>query len=77
LQKCFALTVGGDHSVATGSIAGLKTVYPNLKVIWIDAHADCVIPEFTKTHYRNYHGMPVSNLMGWLSRDSIPNFEWM
>lgn len=48
-----------------------------MKIIWIDAHADCVIPEFTKTWYRNYHGMPVSNLMGWLSRDTIPNFEWM
>ena len=46
-KRCFALTVGGDHSIATGTISGLKAVYPNLKVMWLSANADCVIPEFT------------------------------
>jgi len=46
LSKSFALTVGGDQSFTTGTISGLKSVYPNLKVLYIDAMADCVIPEF-------------------------------
>jgi len=45
----------------------MRAVYPNLKVIWIDAHADAVIPSMTHPDKRNnYHGMPASHLMGWL-----------
>ena len=77
LDKGFALTLGGDHSVAAGTISGMKSVYPNLKVLWIDAHSDCVIPEFASTKYRNYHGMPASHLLGWIHKSETPNFEWM
>jgi arginase family enzyme len=38
----FVLTLGGDHSIAIGTIAGLRLTYPDLAVLWIDAHA--VIP---------------------------------
>lgn len=46
-NRAFALTIGGDHSVSTGSISGLKKIYPNLKILWVSAHDDCVIPEFS------------------------------
>lgn len=36
------LTVGGDHSIATGTIHGLLGKYPDLKVIWVDAHCDLI-----------------------------------
>lgn len=45
--------------------------------MWISANADCVIPEFSDNTYRDYNGMPVANLLGLLSKDLIPNFEWM
>jgi arginase len=36
--------LGGDHGLATGSIAGVLKTYPDLKVIWVDAHADINTP---------------------------------
>ena len=45
LSRNFVLTVGGDHSIAAGSISALSTVYPDLGVIWIDAHADANTPD--------------------------------
>ena len=34
----FVLTLGGDHSLAMGTTSGLLRYYPDLAVIWIDAH---------------------------------------
>ena len=34
-----ALTIGGDHSLAMGTVAGTASVYPDVGVIWVDAHA--------------------------------------
>lgn len=70
----FCLTLGGDHGIATGSISGLKSVYPDLKVIWVDAHADANIPETSPSG--NYHGMPAAHLLGWLGEKTIPGFDW-
>ena len=36
----FALTIGGDHSIAIGSISGVCSSFPDTSVIWVDAHAD-------------------------------------
>ena len=36
----FPLVLGGDHSIAIGTLAGLAKAYKNLGVIWYDAHAD-------------------------------------
>jgi arginase len=38
-KKQLALTLGGDHSVAIGSVSGSAAVNPNLGIIWVDAHA--------------------------------------
>lgn len=56
------LTVGGDHSVATGSIHGLLTKYKDLKVVWVDAHPDFINSGISE--YEGYHGMPLSHLVG-------------
>ena len=51
--------MGGDHSTAAGTIAGIKKAYPDrrLGVIWIDAHADIHSPYTTPSG--NMHGMPL------------------
>jgi arginase len=59
----FPLVIGGDHSLAMGSIAGSLQVDPNLKVIWIDAHADFNTPETSPSG--NLHGMPLSFLTNY------------
>merc|ERR1711874_95272 len=71
----FCLSLGGDHGIATGSISGVKAVYKDLKVIWIDAHADINVPEESPSG--NYHGMPVAHLLGWIKKGYFPNFEWL
>jgi arginase len=70
----FSLILGGDHGIATGSVSGLKAVYPDLKILWIDAHADCNLPEDSPSG--NYHGMPVAHLFGWIPENTIPGFDW-
>lgn len=55
----FPIVLGGDHSTAAGTIAGIKKAYPDrrLGVIWIDAHADIHSPYTTPSG--NMHGMPL------------------
>lgn len=63
LQKNeFPLTLGGDHSIALGSITGVTRVYPKTGVIWIDAHSDFNTDE--TTHSGNIHGMILGALAG-------------
>jgi len=64
------LVLGGDHSIAIGTISGIanhlrkktQLTPPRLGVIWFDAHADINTPETTPSG--NIHGMPVSCLLG-------------
>ena len=60
------LVLGGDHSVAGGSVAGVSTALAErgerLGLIWLDAHADLNTPESTLSG--NVHGMPVAHLTG-------------
>ena len=62
----FPLVLGGDHSVAAGTVAGVAEFYrrQNQKVglIWIDAHADINTPETSPSG--NVHGMPLAAIMG-------------
>ena len=60
LNGHFPIVLGGDHSIAGGTIAGIKKAFPGsrLGVIWIDAHADLHSP-FT-TPSGNMHGMAIS-----------------
>ncbi|MGE7690996.1 arginase [Lysinibacillus sp. NPDC097214] len=61
-QKAFPLVLGGDHSIAIGTLAGLGEHYKNLGVIWFDAHADLNTPETTPSG--NIHGMPLAVSIG-------------
>ncbi len=56
------ITLGGDHSVALGSISAALMQEQRVGVLWIDAHADFNTPETTPSG--NVHGMVVSALMG-------------
>lgn len=58
----FPLTIGGDHSIGTGTIAGVMAAHPDACVIWVDAHADINTPQASETG--NLHGCPVSFVLG-------------
>lgn len=58
----FPLVLGGDHSIAIGTLAGLATKYNNLGVIWYDAHADMNTDKTSPSG--NIHGMPLAVSMG-------------
>lgn len=60
-QGNFPLVLGGDHSLALGSIRG-ATRHKKLGVVWIDAHADFNTTETTPSG--NIHGMPLAALCG-------------
>src|SRR6185369_16214867 len=63
----FPLIIGGDHSIAIGSFAGVASYYKKknetLGLIWFDAHADINTPETSPTG--NIHGMPLATLLGY------------
>ena len=60
------LVLGGDHSVAAGTVAGVAEFYrkQNQKIglLWIDAHSDMNTPETSPSG--NVHGMPLAAIMG-------------
>lgn len=66
----FPLVLGGDHSIAIGTLAGLATKYENLGVIWYDAHADLNTSETSPSG--NIHGMPLAVSIG-LGHESLVN----
>jgi len=60
------VTVGGDHSIAAGSIAGAAAAFAprnqRLGLIWLDAHGDAHTPLTSASG--NVHGMPLAHLLG-------------
>lgn len=61
-QGKFPLVLGGDHSIAIGTIAGLAKNYSNMGVIWYDAHGDLNTGETSPSG--NIHGMPLAVSLG-------------
>ncbi|HLS59664.1 MAG TPA: arginase [Virgibacillus sp.] len=61
-QKKFPLILGGDHSIAIGSLAGIAKHYDNLGLIWYDAHGDLNSAETSPSG--NIHGMPLAASLG-------------
>lgn len=61
------ITIGGDHSIAIGSLSGVTNAYrkrgQKLGLIYLDAHADMNTPETTPSG--NIHGMPLAVLLGF------------
>jgi arginase len=68
------LVLGGDHSLAAGSISGVAEFYhrrgQKIGLIWIDAHSDINTPDTSPSG--NVHGMPLAALMG-LGPDPLSN----
>lgn len=62
-QGAFPVILGGDHSVAAGSIAATNSHFNKVGVIWIDAHGDFNNDESSPSG--NMHGMPLSALTGF------------
>jgi arginase len=60
------LVLGGDHSVAAGTVAGVAEFYrrqqQKIGLLWIDAHTDINTPESSPSG--NVHGMPLAAIMG-------------
>jgi arginase len=65
-QGHFPLVLGGDHSIAVGTVSGIAAVArrqgKKLGLLWVDAHGDINTPESSPSG--NIHGMPVASLLG-------------
>lgn len=70
----FPVCIGGDHSIALGTISGIASFCKKRKyrlgVIWIDAHSDMNTDETSPSG--NIHGMPLASLLG-LGCDELVN----
>jgi len=73
-DKMTPLVLGGDHSLAVGSVSGVAEFYrrqsQRIGVIWIDAHSDINTPDTSPSG--NVHGMPLAALLG-LGPDQLSN----
>lgn len=62
----FPLVIGGDHSIAMGTVSGISAHYrargEEMGLIWFDAHGDMNIPGVSPSG--NIHGMPLAHLLG-------------
>ena len=73
-KEDFALVLGGDHSLSIGSLSALLGLYPDLKVLWVDAHGDMNTPKTSPTG--SLHGMPLAAMMGWFRLNAQEGMEW-
>jgi len=62
----FPLVLGGDHSIAMGTVSGVAAHFrergEDMGLIWFDAHGDMNIPGVSPSG--NIHGMPLAHLLG-------------
>jgi arginase len=74
----FPLVLGGDHSIAAGTVAGVSHSYrqrgQKIGLIWIDAHADMNTPESSPSG--NVHGMPLACCIGKGPRELTEIFDY-
>jgi arginase len=67
------LVLGGDHSVAMGTLGGMANVHGAGGALWIDAHGDLNRPESSPTG--NVHGMPLAAALG-LAGEAFSTEAW-
>ncbi len=67
------LVLGGDHSIALGSVGGMAAARGVGAAIWLDAHGDLNTPETTPSG--NVHGMALAAALG-LAQDSFASEAW-
>ena len=72
------LVLGGDHSIAVGTVSGVAEFYRRKKqkigLIWMDAHADINTPQTSPSG--NVHGMPVAAITGLGPGELKDIFAW-
>lgn len=61
-EGAFPVVLGGDHSIAAGSVMAVAQKYKNIGLIWIDAHGDWNNEKSSLSG--NMHGMPFSAVCG-------------
>jgi arginase len=65
-QQKFPLVLGGDHSIAVGTVSGISHFFrrrtERIGLIWVDAHADMNTPQSSPSG--NVHGMPLACCIG-------------
>lgn len=77
-QSKFPIVLGGDHSVAIGTISGLSHRFrkdgKRIGLVWIDAHADMNTPETSPSG--NVHGMPLACCIGMGPRELTSIYDY-
>lgn len=70
-EEAIPVVLGGDHSIAVGSAAGVAAFHrqrgEKIGIIWLDAHTDINTPESSPSG--NIHGMPLAALLGYGARE--------
>src|SRR3954468_2619308 len=65
------LVLGGDHSIAVGTVSGVSESFrrqgKDIGLLWFDAHADFNTPEISPSG--NVHGMPMASILGYGPKD--------
>ena len=65
-EKVMPLVLGGDHSIAAGTVAGISSFYQKdskrIGLVWLDAHGDMNTPDTSPSG--NVHGMPLAAIIG-------------
>jgi arginase len=72
-ERKVPIVLGGDHSVAIGTLGGMAAVHGPGGVIWFDAHGDLNTPETSPSG--NVHGMPLGAALGRAS-DAFASEAW-
>lgn len=75
LNNEFLLCLGGDHSIALGSIAGILKAKPNTSLIWVDSHSDYNNVNSSITN--SLHGMPLNGLIHGKNTFNNFLFKWL
>jgi arginase len=72
------LVLGGDHSIAVGTVSGMSEAFrrrnKKLGLIWFDAHADFNTPDISPSG--NVHGMPMAAIMGYGPKELTHIFDF-
>jgi arginase len=65
--------LGGDHSIALGTLGGLASLHGPGAALWFDAHGDLNTPATSPSG--NVHGMPLAAALGWAG-DAFASDAW-
>ena len=72
------LSIGGNHSMAVGSVSGVAEFYRQQRqrvgLIWLDAHSDINTPDSTTSG--NVHGMPLGAILGLGPKELADIYGW-